>query len=323
MAKSKNHLDISILIATYNRAEILRQTLQSMTKLNRDGLSVEFVVVDNNSSDHTKEVIESFTDRLPIRYLFEAKLGKSCALNHALEKVTLGDIVVFTDDDIVPRKDWLIAIDSITKRWPDYSVFGGKIDLIWPEMKVPQWAQQKAIWFWAFSFHDQGNSDCRYPPNNFPAGPNYWVRREVFSSERRFDESVGPGSTNFKVMGTESTFLHKLSADGYSSMYSPDALMGHHVQRTLLSESSIKKRAYRWGRQMPRCGICHPACFKRHPLVWRLLRVASLARHAVSYIRAIMSFSHDRRIERTLDVIIGIGYDVESLRISYGAHKQP
>ena len=123
MAKSKNHLDISILIATYNRADILRQTLENMTCLDRDGLSVEFVVVDNNSSDHTKEVIESFTDRLPIRYLFGAKPGKSRALNRALDKVPLGKIIVFTDDDIVPHKDWLTAIVSISNRWPDYSVF--------------------------------------------------------------------------------------------------------------------------------------------------------------------------------------------------------
>ena len=50
-------LDISVLIATYNRAEIIRQTLESMTGLDREGISIEFVVVDNNSSDHTKEVI--------------------------------------------------------------------------------------------------------------------------------------------------------------------------------------------------------------------------------------------------------------------------
>ena len=47
--------DISVVIATHNRAEILRQTLESMAKLNRDNLSVEFVIVDNNSTDRTKE----------------------------------------------------------------------------------------------------------------------------------------------------------------------------------------------------------------------------------------------------------------------------
>ena len=323
MAKSKNDLDISVLIATYNRAEILRQTLQSMTKLNRDGLSVEFVVVDNNSSDHTKEVIESFTDRLPIRYLFGAKPGKSRALNRALDKVPLGKIIVFTDDDIVPHKDWLTAIVSISNRWPDYSVFGGKIDLIWPKGEIPSWAQQQAIWFWAFGHHDQGRSDSPYPPRNYPGGANFWVRRSALSKGKRFDEYVGPRPVQYTVMGTEDSLLCQFPTDGYGILYSPDAVVNHMVQPELLCESNIKKRAYRWGRGMAHGGICHPELFEKHPLIWQLLRIASLVRHAVSYIGAMMSLSHDRRIEKALEVITRIGYDVESLRNSYRAHKQP
>ncbi|MBA7606547.1 hypothetical protein ES703_13697 [subsurface metagenome] len=318
MAKSKNHLDISILIATYNRADILRQTLENMTCLDRDGLSVEFVVVDNNSSDHTKEVIESFTDRLPIRYLFGAKPGKSRALNRALDKVPLGKIIVFTDDDIVPHKDWLTAIVSISNRWPDYSVFGGKIDLIWPKGEIPSWAQQQAIWFWAFGHHDQGKSDSHYLPRNYPSGANFWVRRSTLSGGKRFDESVGPCSTNFKAMGAETSLLHQLVVDGYAAMYSPDAVVGHYVQRTLLSESNIKKRAYRWGRGMPHRRICHPTLFEKHPLMWRLLRVSSLIRHAVSYVGAMMSFSCERRIKKSLNAIVGIGHDVESIKLAWG-----
>jgi len=66
-------LDISVLIPTYNRAEILRETLEAMCQVKRDGLGVEFVVIDNNSTDHTKEVVEAFADRLPLCYLFEPR----------------------------------------------------------------------------------------------------------------------------------------------------------------------------------------------------------------------------------------------------------
>ena len=117
-------LDISVIIATYNRAEILRGALQSMAGLDREGISVEFVVVDNKSTDNTKEVIESFKQRLPIKYLFEERAGKSFALNKVLNEVPLGKIVVFTDDDIVANNNWLVAISEICKQWPDHSVFG-------------------------------------------------------------------------------------------------------------------------------------------------------------------------------------------------------
>ena len=129
-------LDISVLIATYNRAEILRQTLESMTDLDREGLAVEFVVVDNNSSDHTKQVVESFSGKLPIRYLFESRPGKNCALNKALDEVALAKLVVFTDDDVDPRKDWLKAVVSASRHWPRFSVFGGK-QFLEEELKIP------------------------------------------------------------------------------------------------------------------------------------------------------------------------------------------
>lgn len=323
LLKSKNNLDISVLIATYNRAEILRWTLESMTRLDRDGLSVEFVVVDNNSSDNTKEVIESFAGKLPIRHLFKPEPGKSRALNYALDKVVLGDIVVFTDDDVVPHKDWLKAIVSICNRWPNYSVFGGKIDLIWPNCEVPVWAKQWNIQFWAFGHHDQGRSDSPYPPRNYPGGANFWVRRSALSKGKRFDEYVGPRPVQYTVMGTEDSLLCQFPTDGYGILYSPDAVVNHMVQPELLCESNIKKRAYRWGRGMAHGWICHRELFEKHPLIWQLLRIASLVRHAVSYIRAMMSFSNGRRMKKSLDVTIRIGYDVESLRISYGAHKQP
>src|SRR5687768_2828620 len=98
-------LNISILIATHNRAKILRRTMKAMEALVRAGVSVEWVIVDNNSSDETRLVVESFRERLPLRYLFEPRPGKNYALNKALSEVELGDVVVFTDDDVTPNPD--------------------------------------------------------------------------------------------------------------------------------------------------------------------------------------------------------------------------
>ena len=98
---------ISTILSTYNRADMLRQTVKAMARLDRNGLDVQYGVVDNNSKDDTGQVIDSFIDRLPLTHLFEPRPGKSCALNHALDHVELGEIVVITDDDIVHREDWL------------------------------------------------------------------------------------------------------------------------------------------------------------------------------------------------------------------------
>lgn len=60
------HLDFSILIPTYNRGEVCRETVEAMTRVDREGVSVEFVVIDNNRTDNTRGVGESFADRLPV-----------------------------------------------------------------------------------------------------------------------------------------------------------------------------------------------------------------------------------------------------------------
>jgi glycosyltransferase involved in cell wall biosynthesis len=111
-----------------------------MAKLQNEGLAVEITVVDNNSTDQTKSVVESFSGQLPLKYLFEARSGKNRALNTALEKVRLGKIVVFTDDDVDVPPDWLVSIQSVCDRWPDCSVFGGRINVVFPVDKVPRWA---------------------------------------------------------------------------------------------------------------------------------------------------------------------------------------
>lgn len=90
----------SVAICTWNRAALLRQTLENMTKLLiPPGVEWELLVVNNNCSDATDEVIDSFSARLPIRRVFEAKPGLSNARNAAVRQAR-GEYVLWTDDDI-------------------------------------------------------------------------------------------------------------------------------------------------------------------------------------------------------------------------------
>ncbi len=105
-------LKLSIILCTYNRCESLKDTLASILEQNCDGsFDYELLVVDNNSCDQTKATVLSFMDKFQgrLRYVFEARQGKSYALNTALQKVK-GDIIVFTDDDCCPHPEWLKRI---------------------------------------------------------------------------------------------------------------------------------------------------------------------------------------------------------------------
>ena len=307
--------DITVIIATYNRGEILRQTLESMTHLNRSGLTVDFVVVDNNSSDHTKEVIKSFTDKLPIRYLFESHPGKNCALNKALNEVPLGKLVVFTDDDVNPRKDWLKSVVSASQRWPQYSVFGGKQFLIFPDGRTPKWSASKTTATVILGLHDYGDTERPYPPNDWPFGANLWVRREVFADGRRFDETFGPRPTN-RIMGSETSFLKGLTGDGYGSIYVPSAEVGHRIQPEQLLIFNILKRYYRHGRSIARMRpLCRVALFDKHPNFWHIVRIGSIIRLSFRLTLSLIPLIFQRP-HRAVDAVRWIGYNVESMKIA-------
>ena len=204
--KSSNRIDMSILIPTFNRAEELQRTLDRMSAIRRDSLLVEFVIIDNGSTDNTRAIVEEFNNCLPVRYLFEPHPGKNCALNSALDKVPMGEIIVFTDDDVDPDPNWLHAISNTTRRWPNYSVFGGRIYVVWPHDNIPDWVKDPHIQMLGFSYHDISDHECAYDKRFFPFGPNYWVRKSVFSNRLRFDETIGPRPKN-RIMGSESSFL--------------------------------------------------------------------------------------------------------------------
>ena len=140
--------DLTVLMPTFNRAEVLRTTLEAMCQVRRGELRVRFVVIDNASTDGTPELLRELAGRLPLTVLREPLAGKCNALNRALRDAPLGELVVFTDDDVTPDPSWFEAIVAISQRWPQHAVFGGRIVPGWPSgVKQPFWAlgQQQVI----------------------------------------------------------------------------------------------------------------------------------------------------------------------------------
>ncbi len=311
----KNIPDITVVFPTYNRADMVRQTLDAFKKLDRQNLEVEFVVVDNNSSDNTRDVVNGFKDDLPIVYLFEERSGKNCALNRVLREVTLGSIIVFTDDDIVPNADWLQEIKAVAARWPDYMVFGGRVNLMWPEAEIPGWARQLAPETWAFAYHDLANEEIVYPANRSPVGPNMWVRKEIFVNGRLFNETIGPKPKD-RIMGSETSFLVDLENDGYKSIYAPKVVVRHRVDPKLLHEKKILQRAYSNGRGTACCINMQKHASKRYSwsyyvrLLWRIGKYSTLA--ALSY----LAVSHNRQILTRIRAYYGIGVNLQMLRLA-------
>lgn len=305
-------LDMSVLVATYNRASILRETLASFTTLDLADLRVEFVIIDNNSPDCTHEVAKSFLDKLSMRYLFEPQPGKNCALNKALREVALGEVVVFTDDDVRPEPNWLTEIHRVSSRWPEYYVFGGRIRLVWPETRVPAWTSLPSIHRY-YGLHELGGGECSYVSWKYPFGANYWVRRDIFDRGYRFNEDIGPHPKK-RSMGSEATFLNELASAGYHMLYCPSTIVGHRIHSEMLIPKGIRKRVYGTGRgRVALKGIWEEKVYARSRSLWLGFIFLSLFKHSIRYCVAIASISGVKRMQKSLSPLSDISYRIASL----------
>ena len=107
-------MKISVILCTYNRCQSLAKTLESIAvSVLPESVEWEVVVVDNNSKDQTREVIEDFCRRNAgrFRYIHESQQGLSHARNAGIREAR-GEILAFTDDDIIVDNKWLHTLTT-------------------------------------------------------------------------------------------------------------------------------------------------------------------------------------------------------------------
>jgi glycosyltransferase involved in cell wall biosynthesis len=233
-------IDISVIIPTQNRANSLRITLECLASANRDGIRVEIIVVDNAGQDNTKEVVDSFSGHVPIRYLYEPKLGtfgKSHALNRALDADGLGGIIAVLDDDMSPDPNWFQGVIATCKRWPNKDIFTGHTYIIWPYDDVPEWAKRGKIHSKLFSAGYLSDSDSELEEGRWYLGGHFWFRSRVLQTGKRFRD----------IWVTEPDFQLDLAEIGFFGVASRDAVAGHRIQPALLQMDVALSRARKTG----------------------------------------------------------------------------
>lgn len=220
---------LTVAICTWNRAELLAATLGRLTELRRpDGLDWELVVVNNNCTDNTVEVLDGFADRLPLVQVFEPEPGLSHARNRAVS-VASGEFIIWTDDDVLVGADWLGAYRRAMAEHPDATFFGGPVEP-WFEGVPPDWLRDNFdLVSNAYAVRDLAPEPFRFTADRgrLPFGANYAMRRDVQVSHR-YDPDLGrrPGSM---VGGEETTVLMALVEGGHEGWWVPGARVRHFI----------------------------------------------------------------------------------------------
>lgn len=212
--------DISVVVPTYNRSALLERALLSLFSQRVDNVSFEIVVVDNNSSDATRETVETLTAKAPVtlRYIHEAQQGNAYARNTGIDEAR-APIIAFLDDDVVAGDQWVDTIAAAFKRAPDISFVGGKILPLW-DTEPPSWLTPA---HWApLALLDYGAEELPIAGAT-PRGlltANLAVRKEVFADVGRFSPALqrvkgGIGSLE------DHEFLLRMCRGGKSGIFDP------------------------------------------------------------------------------------------------------
>jgi glucosyl-dolichyl phosphate glucuronosyltransferase len=129
--------EVSIVISTYNRSQMLARAIESMLK-QQVSVTYELVVVDNNCTDDTAQVVKQYANQSPmLRYMFEPKQGVSYGRNTGIAAAH-ADLIAFTDDDVLVESNWIERVKAVFDAEPDHGCIGGRVLPNWPRPE-PTW----------------------------------------------------------------------------------------------------------------------------------------------------------------------------------------
>lgn len=235
-------IDVTVAICTWNRASLLDQTLQEFYKLNvPSNINWELIVVNNNSTDHTDHVLKRHSMSLPLKILHEPKPGHSCARNAAL-RVAQGDLLLWTDDDVLVDPNWLSAYLDAAQRWPTASFFGGTIDP-WFEVEPPAWLSRHwAIAKQAYVVRQYDEVVRPLAPSESPAGANMAFRTSVLR-KYPFNERLGRFADELSGADDDDV-IQRLRDAGELGIWVGSARVRHFLPRNRLTRDYLSRWFY-------------------------------------------------------------------------------
>ena len=232
-------MDLTLLVCTFNRSHDLRELLQTAVVQETDGtFSYEVLVVDNNSTDDTRAVVDAFLGRSDgkVRYLFEGRQGKSHALNSGLGAAR-GAIVNITDDDFILPPDWAKKIVAALAANPDRSFVGGKILPLW-QGDVPRWLGRN---MWSpIALVDYGDRPLPVDSGNQLCIIGCSFRRADLEALDGYRSDLGVSKG---LIGSveDVEILQRLIKSGRHGLYLPDIFCHHKVQANRLTKAYYRR----------------------------------------------------------------------------------
>jgi glycosyltransferase involved in cell wall biosynthesis len=235
-------MDVSVVISTYNGAAVLPRALDAVLdqEVGND-LHYEVIVVDNNSTDDTRSVIESYVARAAgrMRYVFEGRQGLSYGRNAGIQAAR-APIVAFTDDDVRVARDWVATLKALLDEHPEVDYVGGRV--------LPQWSGPPPAWLtdahWSpLALVDYGAEPIYVNPDRqlCLVGANIAMRRALFDLIGLFEPELQRVKDSIGSMEDHELVIRCWRA-GRQGLYAPNLIASTVVR----PERMLKAYHRRW-----------------------------------------------------------------------------
>lgn len=233
--------DVSVVISTYNRCDLLPRAIESVLAQDADDLRYELIIVDNNSTDQTREVVESIIARghKNLHYVFEGRQGLSHGRNAGIARAR-APIIAFTDDDVRAAPNWLTSIKRAFDAHPGVDFLGGKVLPNW-EREPPSWLTSE-IWVGPLALVDVGDESFYSDHQRvfFFPGANFSFRRQVFDRVGLFDPAY-QRVKDWVSSVEDSEFILRLLRAGGKGLYVPQVVVEADVQVERMTKDYIRR----------------------------------------------------------------------------------
>jgi glucosyl-dolichyl phosphate glucuronosyltransferase len=240
-------LQLSIIICSYNRARYITEALESLYRQTVSKTLYEVIIVDNNSTDNTKDVCSAYIARHPdlnTRYREEKNQGSSFARNTGAV-IAQSPLLCFMDDDAIANPDFIEKVLSLFANNALADACGGRI--------IPKYIPEEPKWMSYYVSSLVGNFDYskqpeEFKPDKYPLESNMIVKKTSFDEIKGFNTALPGVKGTLRIGGEGKDFFMRLKATGKRVYYDPAIIVQHVVEVNRLTKEYMYRVASGIGR---------------------------------------------------------------------------
>ena len=231
--------EISVIVCTYNRAELLDKCLASLQAQSLSRGKYQIIVVENSKDQDIFISKKNKFSKYADDFIQSLPPGLSRARNVGFKNAK-APYVVYLDDDAIPSKKWLESMLKAFKAIPDAICIGGKVEPLFLQ-NAPSWLTIDLMNY--LSVVDYGNGTISLNSDRWVVGANIGFHKTFLEEVGGFPEGLGRvGNTVSLLSNDETPLLDEIRRQDKKIVYCGEAAVKHLVDASRLTKDWFRKR---------------------------------------------------------------------------------